>query len=321
MHRSRAVVWLFTLSLFSVFLGGCEEHREIRAMVAQFTESMEKGTKATAGYYANLNAISLDAYLEEALTDPEKELLTEDEHGVQTALSQPTFDPKALSIRMKVLKVVGRYGTLIGQIAGSDAPTKFRTNVAAFQGSLTGLYAELEDDADARNKFGASVGLLGKIAGHWMDQKRFNALKRGINQAKEPVETLLTELRDDFKSTEETGSPNGEIEVWAATMLDTRYSKLREFYNDQARETGLSVDQRAMLLDEIEKLHTAKGAATAIRPSAVVAQMLTCHQKLHFSVNNPGDKKARGELKKALDDLTAKVKGLELVVAIMKGVD
>src|SRR5688572_11829095 len=94
--------------------------------VGDFRDKTIKSTSVLADFYATRNQYEVDLYLNEVAVDPKLELLAKNPDGTPTPFGKPVFSPESLKARLDALDLVGAYANRLADLAGSDAPAKFK---------------------------------------------------------------------------------------------------------------------------------------------------------------------------------------------------
>ena len=98
-----------------------------------------KASPSSPGTYDNLNAFERRVYLADALADPTRRVGTTDADGKPTPLSGQVFSARGIKARTDALALVSLYARRLADLAGTEAPAEFRTNVGVLGDNLTKL--------------------------------------------------------------------------------------------------------------------------------------------------------------------------------------
>ena len=133
-HRQLAGLAFLCVALATA---GCGNQR-YRELIATFEQSVETTSAAVGTYFSELNEFERELYLQERWLNPELEVAASDGNA-PTPLVTPVFDPDSIKARMEAIRLLGVYGRRLAELAGTEAPAKFASNVEALGGNLSKL--------------------------------------------------------------------------------------------------------------------------------------------------------------------------------------
>ena len=253
--------------------------------VGDFKKSVDESVAVIAGYYDNLNAFERRVYLADALADPAKRIGTTEADGKPTPLSGQVFSARGIKARTDALALVSLYARRLADLAGSDAPAEFRTNVGVLGDNLTKLddtFRQLSSGGaePADSRAGAYVGpiaqLVGLVGQIYLEHRRDAALEKAIGEGAPVVDKILKSLEDDLVAVVDPLQRTGNKQMLAQLVVD---------YNN-GRATA-SESQRRAQLAAIEKAAEAADTALTFNPSSVLSGLREAHAALIAYAKSP----------------------------------
>jgi hypothetical protein len=290
-HKSRVVLSL--LLLVSVALTtGCD-NSEFKKQIGEFQKAINDSQAAVTAYYQSLNQFEKDLYFLQRELDPGKDLaaLYYKDNADDKALEitenafyiNGPFSPKSVQARLDAIKLIGLYGTRLGELAGTDAPAVFKTNAAALGDNIANLgstFTELAGngkDKSAANyagPIGTLVGIVGKM---FLEKKRDDALVEAINEATPAITAVTNQLKKDF----------GDVLLPVnRTGNQLKIAVLIDYYNSQRKIKGSARKDRKALLDEIQGAVRSYELLTTANPQEMIKSMEAANQALLAYANS-----------------------------------
>ena len=202
--QAKRGIQLGVLLCLVLVVGGCGQ-RNFKEPIAKFQNSTTAATTAISSYYTKLNQYERDLYLEERLLNEKLEVLKVDQHGKPTPLFDPPFDPKSIQARLSLMRQIATYGERLSELAGNDAPERFKTNTKTLEESLNSLKSTFNelgnkpDDKEAKDYVGPIGNIAGIVGKALIERKREKALKEAIANGDKPVTEILNFLERDLK--------------------------------------------------------------------------------------------------------------------------
>ncbi|MBI4800256.1 MAG: hypothetical protein HY794_16315 [Desulfarculus sp.] len=277
---------------------GCAQTSGYKQPVAAFQTSLDTSGAVLAGYYKDMNQLERDCYLQERLYDPKLPV----RHEKMSSLEGEAFSALAIQARLDALNLLGKYGTRLGELAGSDAPARFESAASALGGNLYGLqdnFNALSKQGDTKandylTPIGKLVGILGRM---YLEQQRDQALTAAIQEGAPTVESILDLLKRDM---EEVVGPQ------RLTALGQAYTEQVIFY-DKNRLT-LTFAEREKVLANLDEAAQKYQAAKAYRPAEVVESIREAHQALVKYASSDRQPGSLAELATAMDVFSSRIK-------------
>jgi hypothetical protein len=154
----RTVGLLLTTALL---LGtGCAS-KHYRTPITGFQTASSQVIIASKSYYELANKIERDHVIDDQLAT------SEPIRPEELDKASKTFPPEDIAVRLDALGVLGDYGTLLLQLATSNAPQDVTTQVAALNTSVGALSDRLTklctDCSENNNKFKSAFGAVATV--------------------------------------------------------------------------------------------------------------------------------------------------------------
>lgn len=236
-----------------------------------FQKSTQKSVGALSEYYKNLNTLELDVYLDEAFYTQGKEIGTVDAGGHPTAL-MGRFDPASIRVRLETLDLISAYASRLVELAGSEAPAKFKDSTEALGKSLVQLnqtWGEVaKTEANASKYVGPISTLIGVTGEMYISAKRDEALKKAILEGAPKVREILDLLEGELKEIESKVVQSGAKQRLVMAVGD---------YN--SNRTGPLAERRTRL-DNIRVLALRQQLLIESNPAALVSSMRKAHDAM-----------------------------------------
>lgn len=273
-HQRLAALVLLCVVLAATSCG----NQRYRALIATFEESVETTSAAVGSYFTELNEFERELYLQDRVLDPSLEVAATDD-GVPTPLVTPVFDPDSIKARMEAIRLLGVYGRRLAELAGTEAPAKFASNVEALGGNLEGLantFGSLKDkkegkkeDATAEKYAGPVAKIIGVVGQMILERKRDAALTAAIRDGAPAVRNILDLLENDLNEVVNPQRRTGALVTLASLTND---------YNE--RREGMSKSARKEALEEIRRAAHHYELVLATNPAELIQSMRDAHEAL-----------------------------------------
>ena len=306
LSRRRYSITFFIASSF--FFGGCVTTR-LTQPVTSFQESINTSACAIGIYYNTLNEFEREIYLDECLYNPSKEVLSNDASGMPTPLLGTSFNAKSIKARTDAIILLGIYAKRLAELAGTDAPLKFKQNATILGDNLFSLQHTFEQlsksDVTAKNYTGPIGTLVGVVGNIYFEQKRDAALKTAIEEGAPSVRKILLLLQKDLAEVIDPLKTSGLKEKLAIRV---------GYYNDH-RKT-FNYEKRKQLLAEIKEVGSSYEASIAANPANLVQAMSDAHESLVKYASLPNTPQNLAEFLTSLE--TFKIRADESISAVKK---
>jgi hypothetical protein len=256
----------------SLFLGGCVT-ADFREPVGDFTTAMSQANGIIGGYFTGMNAYERDLYLQQALQNPQMEVVAVDAAGRRTGL-MPTFSPAAVSARLNAVRLLSVYGERLAALAGADAPARFQAGSKVLGENLTSLAATFNalagsGDSSAGSYIGPITTIVGVFGEMILEGQRETALRRAVQDGAPAVNAVLNQLERDLRAVVQPLQTTGALQRASGSIA---------FYN--ANRRALSLEQRRTLLAQIGDEMAAYEVALATDPGEAVDGIRDAHAAL-----------------------------------------
>jgi hypothetical protein len=305
---SRLSYCLALLTASLTFLGGCVTTR-LTQPVTSFQESINTSACAIGIYYNTLNEFEREIYLDECLYNPSKEVLSIDASGMPTPLLGKSFNAKSIKARTDAIILLGIYAKRLTELAGSDAPLRFKENATILGDNLFNLqntFGQLsKSDVTAKNYTGPIGTLVGVVGNIYLEQKRDAALKTAIEEGAPSVRKILLLLQKDFAEV---------IDLLKTSGLKEKLAIRVSYYNDHRK--SFNFEKRKQLLADIKETGSSYEASVAANPANLVQAMSDAHESLVKYALLPNTPQNLSELLTSLE--TFKIRADESISAVKK---
>ena len=309
-RRARQVMLVVGVA---VILTGCAQ-KNFKEPIAKFQKSTDEAAAAISSYYTELNRFERDLYFQERLVEPETRVLLIDETGKPTLLLGDPFDPESIQARIALIRQIAIYGEKLSDLAGNDAPDRFKMGVTELKTSLGNLVGRFEDLANkpdnpdkAAKDYVEPIGSIVDVIGQTLiERKRQKALKLAILNGEKPITEILDFLERDLKKYVESTQRTGRRQA---------LSELVNKYNNTPNRDKRPWIELKMMLDEIQQAAEAVRIVSASQPADVVIGMREVYRELIKAAKAPPPSDL-GSIISALEEYEAKVK--ELGEAVIK---
>lgn len=270
--RALAAIALFALASCST--------PQYEPLVGNFGQSVAKSSNAIQGYYASINDVARQAYIDQIIYTKELKLVEvppdaspvpmaiRDGAGNSTALVT-LIDPASIKARTDALQIIAVYGDKLTALSTSSAPTQIDTSSEALGADLKNLGSTIQaltapgqELAKTDKTLGAYAGpvsaLVGSLGRMYAQRKVDDAIKEAVNNAAPQVNKILDLIDADLNSAIQPLE-----KIYGLQALSNRVI----FYNQ--------LDQR--LTDEVfaKSKPAAAGGKATIASSDLLSQMTT----------------------------------------------
>lgn len=206
-----------------VLMNGCALVRvDLAAPVADFSATTTAAGELIAAYYTTLNDYERELRIATYAAEGSVVSLTETDPATQEPRFQKwwtgPFDPRAIALRVRLLKLLGRYADDLLTLSSDEQDQRLRDRFADVGGSLTALSAQWTAlgaqglDARAQAYVGPLTTLAGEVGILAQARHRDAMLSAGITTAKPAINQLLGTLEDDFERVVLQGHALGELQ-------------------------------------------------------------------------------------------------------------
>lgn len=270
-------------------------------------DAVATSTEAIGAWYAAVNELEREVWLDELVHDPSRTLDAYDAQGRPTPLLGATLSAEAVAARLDALALLGAYADNVLLLATLDVEGELAGAVDALGGGLTSLdqrFASLGADPKA-GAYVQPVGAVVKLIGQtWLGAERDARLRALLDQGDPVVKRILELLEQDLAGVLVPLQTTG-----LAQLLATRVQR----YNDARAQASLGERQAAV--DDVLSLTDRWQAATAANPVATVRAMRAAHAALVALAREPDAPANRAVLAARLDAFTAAADQLAEAVA------
>ena len=258
---------------------GCAANR-YAVPVQSFRDSTQRTIGTLRDFYQSRNAYEVDLYLSAVAADPTQEALARDGNGRPTPLGRPIFAADSVAARLNALDLVGAYSGRLAQLAGSDAPARFRDAAELLGTNLSSLdktFQKLSPADESAARFVTPIAnLIGAIGEMVLENKRDALVTAGIEKGEQPVQQVLMLLRDDMDNIFGLEENAGDAE---------RLAILIDAYNRERQQLGF--EQRKARLEEIKAAQLTRATAAQSVPAALVTSMMDAEAALIQLARSP----------------------------------
>ena len=258
---------------------GCAANR-YAVPVQSFRDSTQRTIGTLRDFYQSRNAYEVDLYLSAVAADPTQEALAKDRNGRPTPLGRPIFAADSVAARLNALDLVGAYSGRLAQLAGSDAPARFRDAAELLGTNLSSLdktFQKLSPADESAARFVTPIAnLIGAIGEMVLENKRDALVTAGIEKGEQPVHQVLMLLRDDMDNIFGLEENAGDAE---------RLAILIDAYNRERQQLGF--EQRKARLEEIKAAQLTRATAAQSVPAALVTSMMDAEAALIQLARSP----------------------------------
>ena len=284
---------------------GCVANR-YEAPVSTFRDKTQQTIGVLSDFYSSRNSYEIDLYLQGVAADRSLPVETVDAKGAPTPLGGSVFSPASIKARLDALNLVGIYAGRLYDLANTDSPSKFQSASTLLGSNLSSLdqtFQKLQGASDpTANKYvGPIANLVGAIGQMFLEQKRDQLISKAIKDGAQPVDNILSQMRDDMDKVFSLEVITGANERLATLVLS--YNKERD---------KLTYEQRTARLSEIKAATAEAVASVGSAPSNLIASMMETHKALVQFAQSSG--KARitnlAALNSALEQWTTEIQSL-----------
>ncbi len=280
------------LLLLAVIFSTACDNTEFRKQIGEFQSAMSESQVAIQVYYLETNQFERDIVSLRRELDPTLPL------GVKFGLERPAnggvpqidenslyvnapFSPESIQARLDALKLISLYGKRLAELAGTNSPAVFETNVAALGTNIVNLDETFHKLANAGTDKSALafaspisklVGTVGKL---FLERKRDKELIAAIKEATPEITKITTQLKKDFDEVFIDTRRSGLIDSLSAMTL---------YY--EKNKSNIKREDRKKILAEINGIIRTYELFIAASPSDTVQSIEDGNQALLAYANS-----------------------------------
>lgn len=286
----RRVITLAGISLLLGNMLGCVT-AQFGTPIASFRDSISRSGAVVANYLTEMNAFEREIYIDSVFYDPDAKVLAVDSAGKSTPLMGTIFSGPSIKARLDAINLIGAYASRLAELAGSQAPQQFSTNVNALGQSLTNLGQTFQTiatqhqnnpqqtkDSTALSYVGPVSTLVGTLGQMYLTQQRDQAVKIAVDQGAPKVRQILKLLEADMSQVVEPLELTGLYEELSNRVL--AYNQRVDKTHDPNHPTPFTQSEREAALTEINSSLSRLDAAAASNPATLVQSMSDAHEAL-----------------------------------------
>ncbi|CAN5273296.1 hypothetical protein BH10ACI1_BH10ACI1_33980 [soil metagenome] len=268
------------------------DNTEFRKQIGEFQTAMSESQIAIQTYYVEINQFERDIVSLRRELDPTLPL------GVKFGLEKPAdgrvaqidenslyvnapFSPESIQARLDALKLISLYGKRLAELAGTDSPTVFETNVDALGTNIVNLdktfqkLANSGTDKSALAFVGPISKLVGMVGRLFLERKRDKELIAAIREATPQITDITSKLKTDFDEVFNATRTTGLIDSLSAMTL---------FY--EKNKATMKREERKKVLAEINGIIRIYELFVSANPSDIVQSMEDANQALLAYANS-----------------------------------
>lgn len=288
---------LLALSLILLFFCSACDNSEFRKQIGEFQSAMNDSRAAVESYYLEMNEFEKDLYMLRLEVNPARQasVAFPFENGTNRRLIvddrvlyvNGPFPPDSIQARLDALKLIGLYGNRLAELAGTDSPATFQSNMSALGVNIVTLggtfnrLAMSGTDQTAAQYVGPISSLVGIVGRLFLERRRDQELVHAIREATPKITAITTQMKQDFENIlipQQRSGQKGTISV------------LVGFYNDERVKPSVSHKDRQAILAKITGVIRNYELFTASNPRDMVQSMEDANQAL-LAYANSGRKK------------------------------
>lgn len=272
---------------------GCSPHGFLNP-VAKFQKASSVVISSTRLYISELNKSERDHYIQQRLGE-KAQIKINDIEAAQV------FSKDGLKARLDALNQLESYGDLLLKLANSDSPEKVQASAKDLGDEITKLSTTVNSlNGDGNSDFKSAVGPVSSIVGEILNlvaqKKMKDALNKAISTGREPVNNLITAIRNDINLAYER-----KKNALSGLRVD-----LVDAYNEEMSKGGSSDSEKLKLLAERVIAHEDRWETFASsNPGEGLNAMVSAHNAL---VNYAGSSQK-------IEDLSTLIEALEAFTA------
>lgn len=183
--------------LFFALLSGCASTVGYKTPISNFQHASSVVTESARVYILQVNKTQRDAYIDRQVSKAGQ---------IRLAMidSSQVISSEAIDVRLRALNQLSKYGSLLGQLANSDAPEKISSNAVDLAESLKKLNGTIQelsakDGKQFQSVFAPASVIIGEVARLAKEKKIREALDEAINKGEEPVKRVIRLIRNDLE--------------------------------------------------------------------------------------------------------------------------
>ena len=291
------------------FLAGCPA-RSLKEPIGKFQQNLDASGAVIARYYQEMNSYERARYLEIVLYDPELEVGFKGRDKKDTPLLGAIFSGPSIKARLDAVYMLGLYAQKLAALAGNEASAKASQGVQDIGSTLKDLpdtfkaLAGEQVDVSAKDYIVPVTTVAGFLLQIYMEGQRDQALAAAIQKAAPAVNRILDLLEDDLQHSVARLRKSGALQSLSAKMA---------YYNQNRKMMPL--EQRRLLLAEIDSAAQAYEVAQAFSPTDLVRGMRQAHQALLKYATATAGPQDQDELLASLEVFAARVKFIQAALA------
>lgn len=246
-------------------------------------------------YFLEMNAFEREVYLQRVLYS-DLEVAATDAQNKPTGLL-PIFSSASIKARLDAVSLLTVYGERLAALAGTDAPERFQAgskvlgdNLASLSNTFKNLSGAQASDPTASKYVGPISTIIGVFGAMILEAQRDAALTRAINEGAPAVDAVLAQLDADLKMV---------VDPLIETGILQQLSNSTTYYN--ANRGKMSFEQRAAMLEEIDRLAAKYQVAVTADPSEAVDGIRDAHAALVKYANSSRKPQDLNALIEAID--------------------
>ncbi|NTW70403.1 MAG: hypothetical protein HGB23_11280 [Chlorobiaceae bacterium] len=285
-------LYLVTL-LFLAALSGCASTAGYKTPISNFQNASSVVTESARVYILQLNKTQRDAYID-------RQVSMGWEIKLKMMDSLQVMSPKSIAARLGALNQLSKYGSLLGQLANSDAPEKISSNAGDLAESLKTLNGNInelsaKDDKQFQSVFAPASVVIGEVARYAKEKMIQEALVEAINKGEEPVKNLI-------------GVIKGDLEI-AYSLSQSAFSVKRKYYvaaYELERKKAYDFDRLRTRGEEVKSALDAWETLPASNPTEGFDALATAHSALVDYANSPKQAENLATFSAQMEDFVAR---------------
>jgi hypothetical protein len=317
-HLKKMFAAPFILAV-SFGLTGCLDRTIILKEVDNFNASIQAGADATASYYRQLNEQDRKLYALLLALNPQCRVGDSIESscsflGSRSPLSAAQIPEESLQARLALLKVLGKYGKALGDLATDQSSSDFRDNIDTLKGNFIGLESSFKKlsgssnviDTSLDSRYITPISSILKVLGQtYIESRQWSAVRNAVLAASPSVKVLLASLQKDL-NTASYIVPLNE---------DAAFSSLVSYYN--RNKSGMSLEQRKSVLSEILRLQANVVIAKGNNPADLINDIGLIHDKLVVAAQDNAQPRTISELRGLIESYSERQRDFRAAVLLL----
>jgi hypothetical protein len=243
---------------------------------ARLTAARDENLKKQALRIQISGCRELPRKYEDGFGKEKKNVLTEADYAACKVV--PVGEPKVDPVLPNLTAMGGelkRYAAALGAVTNAEDATALQSAFTEFNSSVTGLVEAVNRELAERNKqkFDAIAGLVYQVGIIYLNQRRFNALKKAVNETHPVIETAAGFMSEAAFS---IYAPDIQNKTTKLLDLQIEAAKAKTGGDDYVRAWHLLNAERDAYIELFRR-----------SPVGVFRKLTDTHEALRQSVNDP----------------------------------